>query len=332
MAPSGKVTSGRTLHVLRQKIGEGGFGTVWMAEQNEPISRMVALKVVKAGMDTKQVLARFEAERQALAMMDHPNIAKVLDAGATEAGRPYFAMDLVKGIPITQFCDEQKFGPRRRLELFLDVCSAVNHAHQKGIIHRDLKPSNVMVTLIADKPVAKVIDFGIAKATQGKLTDKTLFTRFEQFVGTPVYMAPEQAAMSGVDIDTRSDIYSLGVLLYELLAGKPPFDSKTLISAGYDEMRRIIREDEPPRPSTRLTETRSAASADSKLHIPYSAIPTELDWIVMKAIEKDRARRYDTANELAMDIGRHLANEPVAPLAPARLTVCESMSGETGGW
>ena len=302
---------------LRQKIGEGGFGTVWMAEQSEPISRMVALKVVKAGMDTKQVLARFEAERQALAMMDHSNIAKVLDAGATESGRPYFAMDLVKGIPITQFCDEQKFGPQRRLELFLDVCSAVNHAHQKGIIHRDLKPSNVMVTLIADKPVAKVIDFGIAKATQGKLTEQTLFTRFEQFVGTPVYMAPEQAAMSGVDIDTRSDIYGLGVLLYELLAGKPPFDSKTLISAGYDEMRRIIREDEPPKPSTRLTETRSAASADSKLHVPYSAFPNELDWIVMKAIEKDRARRYGTANELAMDIGRHLANEPVSAARPS---------------
>jgi serine/threonine protein kinase len=227
---------------LRQRIGEGGFGTVWMAEQSVPISRMVALKVIKAGMDTKQVLARFEAERQALAMMDHPHIAKVLDAGATPTGRPWFAMELVKGIPITAYCDQAGLGTRERLDLFRDVCAAINHAHQKGIIHRDIKPSNVMVTLHGDKPVVKVIDFGIAKATQGKLTDQTLFTRFEQLIGTPVYMSPEQAALSGLDIDTRSDIYALGVLLYELLTGKPPFDPRTLLAAGYDEMRRIIRE------------------------------------------------------------------------------------------
>jgi len=307
---------------LLQQIGEGGFGTVWMAEQSEPISRMVAIKVVKAGMDTKQVLARFEAERQALAMMDHPNIAKVLEAGATAAGRPYFAMELVKGIPITQFCDEQKFGPRQRLELFKDVCSAVNHAHQKGIIHRDLKPSNVMVTLAADVPVVKVIDFGIAKATQNKLTENTLFTRFEQFLGTPVYMSPEQAAMSSIDVDTRSDIYSLGVLLYELLAGAPPFDQRSLLSAGYDEMRRIIAEEEPPMPSTRLTQTRAGTrptngSAPKNIHVSASALKGEVDWIVMKAIEKDRTRRYETANAFAADIERFLADEPVQAGAPS---------------
>jgi len=306
-------------YTLRQQIGEGGFGVVWMAEQSEPIQRMVALKVVKAGMDTKQVLARFGAERQALALMDHPNIAKVLDAGATSSGRPYFAMELVRGIPITEFCDQQKFGPKRRLELFKDVCSAVNHAHQKGIIHRDLKPSNVMVTLIADKPVVKVIDFGIAKATQNKLTDKTLFTRFEQFLGTPVYMSPEQASVTGVDVDTRSDIYSLGVLLYELLVGAPPFDQRSLLSAGYDEMRRIICEDEPQKPSTKLTETQSLSKATyrSNDRICSQALRGELDWIVMKAIEKDRVRRYETANAFASDIVRYLSNEPVLAAAPS---------------
>ncbi len=303
-------------YTLRQKIGEGGFGVVWMAEQSQPMSRMVALKVVKAGMDTKQVLARFEAEQQALALLDHPNIAKVLDAGATETGRPYFVMELVKGIPITQFCQEQKLNTKARLDLFRDVCSAINHAHQKGIIHRDLKPSNVMVTLHGDNPVAKVIDFGIAKATQQKLTDKTLFTRFEQFLGTPVYMSPEQAALSGLDIDTRSDIYSLGVLLYELLAGKPPFDPKTLLSKGYEEMRRIIREDEPPKPSTKLTETES--SGDNKfVSVAPSSLKGELDWIIMKAIDKDRGRRYETANAFAGDIGRYLNNEPVLAAAPS---------------
>ncbi len=305
-------------YTLRQKIGEGGFGVVWMAEQSQPIQRMVALKVVKAGMDTKQVLARFEAEQQALALLDHPNIAKVLDAGATETGRPYFVMELVKGIPITQFCQEQKLATKARLDLFRDVCSAINHAHQKGIIHRDLKPSNVMVTLHGDKPVAKIIDFGIAKATQQKLTDKTLFTRFEQFLGTPVYMSPEQAALSGLDIDTRSDIYSLGVLLYELLAGKPPFDPKTLLSKGYEEMRRIIREEEPPKPSTKLTETQSSIGNQS-VNVSPSALKGELDWIIMKAIDKDRGRRYETANAFAADIGRYLENEPVFAAAPSTI-------------
>ena len=310
-------------YTLRQEIGAGGFGVVWMAEQSEPISRMVALKVVKAGMDTREVLARFEAERQALAMMEHPNIAKVLDAGATPGGRPWFAMELVKGIPITEFCDQQKFDTRQRLELFRDVCGAVNHAHQKGIIHRDLKPSNVMVTLHGDKPVVKVIDFGIAKATQSKLTDKTLFTRFEQFLGTPVYMSPEQAAMSGLDIDTRSDIYALGVLLYELLAGRPPFDPNTLVSAGYDEMRRIIREEDPPSPSTRLNtlvaeeSTRVAEAHRSDPQKLGRLLHGELDWIVMKSIDKDRSRRYETANALAEDIGRFLEDEPVQAAAPS---------------
>ena len=308
---------------LRQQIGEGGFGSVWMAEQSVPISRMVALKVIKAGMDTKQVLARFEAERQALAMMDHPNIAKVLDAGATAAGRPYFAMELVKGIPITDYCDEAGLGTKERLALFGDVCSAINHAHQKGIIHRDIKPSNVMVTLHGDKPVVKVIDFGIAKATQGKLTDKTLFTRFEQFIGTPVYMSPEQASLSGLDIDTRSDIYALGILLYELLVGKPPFDAKSLVSAGYEEMRRIIREVEPVKPSSRLgtivgEERTLLAKAhrieEGKLN---KLVEPDLDWIVMKAIEKDRSRRYETANAFAQDIVRFLSDEPVTATPPS---------------
>src|SRR5688572_8619266 len=231
---------GQTLgrYKFLERVGEGGCGVVYVAEQSEPVRRRVALKIIKLGMDTREVIARFEAERQALAMMDHPNIAKVLDAGATGRGRPYFVMELVKGVPITQYCDGVGLGNRERLALFSDVCSAINHAHQKGIIHRDIKPSNVMVTLHGDKAVVKVIDFGIAKATQGRLTDKTLFTRFEQFIGTPVYMSPEQAAMSGLDIDTRSDIYSLGVLLYELLTGRTPFEGKELLAAGVDEMRR----------------------------------------------------------------------------------------------
>ncbi|QJE98401.1 serine/threonine-protein kinase [Luteolibacter luteus] len=308
---------------LRQLIGEGGFGVVWMAEQFSPISRMVALKVIKAGMDTRQVLARFEAERQALAMMDHPNIARVLDAGATASGRPYFAMELVKGIPITDYCDSSSLGTRDRLGLFSDVCAAINHAHQKGVIHRDIKPSNVMVTLHGDKPVAKVIDFGIAKATQGKLTDKTLFTRFEQIIGTPSYMSPEQAALSGLDIDTRSDIYGLGILLYELLTGRPPFDSKSLLSAGYAEMQRIIREVDPPKPSLRLStvEGEERTSLAKSHHIDPSKltrlVEPDLDWIVMKAIEKDRSRRYETANALSQDIRRFLAGEPVSASPPS---------------
>ena len=238
---------------LLQQIGEGGMGVVYMAEQREPVVRKVALKIIKLGMDSAQVVARFEAERQALALMDHPNIAKVLDGGATESGRPYFVMELVSGLPITQFCDDANLSTRERLELFLDVCSAVQHAHQKGIIHRDLKPSNVLVTLYGDKPVPKVIDFGVAKATQGRLTEKTLFTQFQQFIGTPAYMSPEQASLSGLDIDTRSDIYGLGVLLYELLTGATPFDGKELLKAGLDEMRRTIREQEPPKSSNRIS-------------------------------------------------------------------------------
>ncbi|RYD34962.1 MAG: serine/threonine protein kinase [Verrucomicrobiaceae bacterium] len=302
---------------LLQQIGEGGFGTVWMAEQTEPVVRRVALKVIKAGMDTREVIARFEAERQALAMMDHPYIAKVLDAGATPGGRPFFVMELVKGIPITRFCDEQGFITRQRLELFADVCSAINHAHQKGIIHRDIKPSNVMVTLNAGRPVVQVIDFGIAKATQGRLTEKTILTRFEQFMGTPAYMSPEQAALSELDIDTRSDIYSLGILLYEILTGSPPFDAKTLLSAGYEEMRRIIREVEPPKPSSCLRtfaggERPGVAKARSSRAEKLShLIEPDLDWIVMKAMEKDRSRRYETVNALAMDIRRFLFDEPV---------------------
>lgn len=307
---------------LPQQIGEGGFGIVWMAEQVEPVSRKVALKIIKPGMDTREVIARFEAERQALAMMDHPHIAKVLDAGATDQGRPYFVMELVKGVPVTGYCDEAALGTRERLRLFGDICSAINHAHQKGVIHRDIKPSNVMVTLHGDKPVVKVIDFGIAKATQGRLTERTLFTRFEQFVGTPVYMSPEQTATSGLDIDTRSDIYSLGILLYELLTGQPPFDAKSLASAGYEEMRRIIREVEPPRPSMRL----STLAGDERTSLAKvrrmgpekleRLVEPDLDWIVMKAIEKDRARRYETADGLARDVERFLADEPVSATPP----------------
>ena len=307
---------------LRQRIGEGGFGSVWMAEQSVPISRMVALKVIKAGMDTKQVPARFEAERQALAMMDHPNIAKVLDAGATATGRPWFAMELVKGIPITDYCDQAGLGTKERLALFRDVCAAINHAHQKGVIHRDIKPSKVMITLYADKPVVKVIDFGIAKATQGELTDQTLFTRFEQFIGTPVYMSPEQAALSAVGIDTRSDIYALGILLYELLVGKPPLDAKTLVSAGYEEMRRIIREVEPVKPSSRLStimgEERTLLA--KARHVDEAKlgklVEPDLDWIVMKGIDKDRTRRYETANAFAQDVVRFLGDQPVTATPP----------------
>jgi serine/threonine protein kinase len=307
---------------LLEKIGEGGCGIVYMAEQEEPVRRRAALKVIKLGMDTKSVVARFEAERQALALMDHPNIAKVLDAGATETGRPYFVMELVRGVRITDYCDQHQLSMRGRLELFTKVCQAIQHAHQKGIIHRDLKPSNILVTLHDGVPVPKVIDFGIAKATTGqRLTDRTVFTEFQQFIGTPAYMSPEQAEMSGLDIDTRSDIYSLGVLLYELLTGKTPFEPQELLKAGFDEMRRTIREVEPVRPSTRLTQERlatgPAAPGNSEIRNPKSEIDQDLDWIVMKCLEKDRTRRYETANGLAMDIQRHVNNEPVAARPPS---------------
>ncbi|HWA27999.1 MAG TPA: protein kinase [Lacunisphaera sp.] len=308
---------------LLQKIGEGGCGIVYMAEQEDPVRRRVALKVIKLGMDTKEVVARFEAERQALAMMDHPNIAKVLDAGATGSGRPFFVMDLVRGVPVTKYCDTHNLATEQRLELFTQVCLAIQHAHQKGIIHRDIKPSNILVTLHDGVAVPKVIDFGIAKATQGRLTDQTYFTAFEQFIGTPAYMSPEQAEMSGLDIDTRSDIYSLGVLLYELLAGRPPFDPKTFLAAGIDEMRRFIREVDPPTPSSRLStlaegdqttvaKLRGTAAAELS-----TALRGDLDWIVMRCLEKDRSRRYATPSELVADIQRYLANEPVTARPPS---------------
>jgi WD40 repeat protein/serine/threonine protein kinase len=307
---------------LLEEIGEGGFGIVFMAEQTEPVRRKVALKVLKPGMDTRQVVARFEAERQALALMDHPNIARVLDGGQTGRGRPYFVMDLVKGLPITEYCDQARLALRERLELFVSLCQAVQHAHQKGIIHRDLKPSNVLVTLHDGKPLAKVIDFGIAKALGQQLTDKTLFTGFAQIVGTPLYMAPEQAALSDVDVDTRSDVYSLGVLLYELLTGTTPFDKGRLKELSLEELRRIIREEEPPRPSTRLSTVAQAAVTASancqgdprKLS---RLVRGELDWIVMKALEKDRSRRYESASALAADVQRYLADEQVQACPPS---------------
>ncbi|UCG59008.1 MAG: serine/threonine protein kinase, partial [Phycisphaerales bacterium] len=309
---------------LLEKIGEGGMAVVYMAEQEQPIRRKVALKIIKLGMDTKQVIARFEAERQALAMMDHANIAKVLDAGATETGRPYFVMELVKGVSVTEYCDANELSTRERLDLFLQVCNAVQHAHQKGIIHRDLKPSNVMVTHRDGTPVPKIIDFGIAKAINQRLTEKTLFTRYAHIIGTPAYMSPEQAELSDLDIDTRSDIYSLGVLLYELLTGTTPFSEEQLRKAGYIEMQRVIREEEPTKPSTKLstlgeTLTDVAKHRGSTPDVLRKAIRGDLDWIVMKSLEKDRARRYETANGLAMDVQRHLGSEPVLARGPSAM-------------
>jgi serine/threonine protein kinase/tetratricopeptide (TPR) repeat protein len=310
------------LYKLLEKIGEGGFGVVFMAEQQEPIRRKVALKVLKPGMDTRQVVARFEAERQALALMDHSNIARVLDAGQTSTGRPYFVMDLIKGLPITTYCDQAQLSARERLRLFHDVCAAVQHAHQKGIIHRDIKPSNVLVTMQDGSPLVKVIDFGIAKAMGRQLSEKTLFTGFAQIIGTPLYMSPEQAALSNVDVDTRSDIYSMGVLLYELLTGTTPFKEERLREVGYDEWRRIIQEEQPPRPSTRLSTlglaaTTVAAQRKCDARRLSQLCRGELDWIVMKCLEKDRGRRYETASALALDIQRYLADEPVVAGPPS---------------
>ncbi|HWX22187.1 MAG TPA: protein kinase [Candidatus Binatia bacterium] len=310
---------------LLQKIGEGGCGVVYMAEQEEPVKRRVALKIIKLGMDTNSVIARFEAERQALALMDHPNIAKVLDVGATGAGRPFFVMELVRGVKVTDYCDQSRLSTRARLELFVPICRAIQHAHQKGIIHRDIKPSNILVTVNDGVPVPKVIDFGIAKATLGRLTDRTLFTAFEQFIGTPAYMSPEQAVMTSLDIDTRSDIYSLGVLLYELLTGTTPFNAQEMLQSGLDAMRRTILHQEPMRPSTRLgtlvgpalvtVAHQQGTDPPKLLHL----VRGDLDWVVMKCLEKDRARRYETANGLAMDIERHLQDEPIFARPPSKL-------------
>jgi len=306
---------------LLEKIGEGGMAVVHMAEQQYPIRRRVALKIIKLGMDTKNVIARFEAERQALALMDHPNIAKVFDGGATENGRPYFVMELVRGVSITDYCDQNRLSTHDRLELFVQVCNAVQHAHQKGIIHRDIKPSNVMVTLHDGKPVPKVIDFGIAKATNQRLTEQTLFTRYSQMIGTPEYMSPEQAEMSGLDIDTRADIYSLGVLLYELLTGVTPFASETLRDASYAEMQRILRETDPLKPSTRIrtlgqTLSDVAQFRQTSPELLPKLVKGDLDWIVMKTLEKDRTHRYETAHALAEDIERHLRHEPILAGSP----------------
>ena len=308
---------------LMEQIGEGGFGLVFVAQQNKPVKRKVALKIVKPGQGSKEVIARFEAERQAVALMDHTNIAQVFDAGVTDDGRPYFVMELVRGLPITEFCDNQQFNVADRLRLFCDVCLAVHHAHQKGVIHRDIKPSNVMVTLLDGKPIAKVIDFGVAKAIGQSLTDKTIYTRFFSFIGTPLYMSPEQAEMSGADVDTRSDIFSLGVLLYELLVGTTPFDRDRLDSAGFDELRRIIREEEPPRPSKRFSTLigDSVTVADRRQTSPMrlsSNIRGDLDWIVMKALDKDRQRRYESAAAMAEDVRRHLHEQPIKACPPSR--------------
>jgi serine/threonine protein kinase len=309
---------------ILQQIGEGGMGAVYMAEQTEPVTRNVALKIIKLGLDTKQVVARFEAERQALAMMDHPSIAKVLDAGVTETGRPFFVMELVRGILITEYCDKNKLTARERLKLFIPVCHAIQHAHQKGVIHRDIKPSNVMVTLNPDgSGHPMVIDFGVAKATHQKLTEKTLFTNYAQMIGTPAYMSPEQAEMSHLDIDTRTDVYSLGVLLYELLTGTTPFPAKELMSKGYGEMQRILAEEEPPRPSNRYStmtnEQRTVVARNCRMEV--SAVSKifrgDLDWIVMMCLEKDRARRYDTVNGIALDVQRHLDNDLVQARPPS---------------
>jgi serine/threonine protein kinase/tetratricopeptide (TPR) repeat protein len=307
---------------LLQKLGEGGMGEVYEAEQQSPVRRRVALKIIKWGMDTKEVVARFETERQALALMDHPNIAKVLEAGSTDQGRPYFAMELVKGVPITDYCDGNRLATTERLRLFVQVCDAVQHAHQKGVIHRDIKPSNILVTIQNDQAVPKIIDFGVAKATSQRLTEHSVFTQLGQWIGTPEYMSPEQADLTGLDVDTRTDVYSLGVVLYELLVGAQPFDSSALREAGFDEMRRRIREVEPQRPSTRVTSlgpTSKVAAERRRTDLSglVRQLRGDLDWITMKALEKDRTRRYPSPAELAADVGRHLRNEPVQASPPS---------------
>ncbi len=316
----GSVIAGR--YKIREEIGEGGMGSVYLAEQARPIRRTVALKLIKPGMDSRAVLARFESERQALALMDHPNIARVLDAGSTEAGRPFFVMELVKGIPITEYCDRHRMGVPERLALVRQICSAVQHAHQKGIIHRDLKPSNILVESHDDKPVPKVIDFGLAKATSGlRLTEQSLFTAFGSVAGTPLYMAPEQASFSALDVDTRADIYALGVILYELLTGTTPIRRETMQKAALDELFRVIREDEPPTPSSRLSTSDALPSLAANRHIEPGHLSRfvrgDLDRIVMKALSKERQRRYDSAIGLANDIERFINHEPVSAAPPS---------------
>ena len=321
---------------IREKIGEGGMGVVYVAEQTKPVRRKVALKVIKPGMDTREVIARFEAERQALAVMEHPHIASVLDVGATEQGHPYFAMELVRGIPITEYCDKARLGPRERLNLFGDVCEAVQHAHQKGIIHRDLKPSNVLVTQIHGRAVVKIIDFGLAKATGGeRLTDKSLYTGFMRMLGTPTYMSPEQAGLSGLDVDTRSDIYSLGVLLYEMLTGSTPLKKTDAESRDYETVCRLIREVEAPRPSVRfstLHDSERSTIAEQRHVSPYELrqlLRGDLDRVAMKALQKDRELRYQTAFELSEDIRLYLENKPVNAVSPSFVYLRESMRSGT---
>ncbi len=318
--PSRTIGPYRLLHL----VGEGGMGEVWLAEQTHPVRRQVALKVIKAGMDTAQVVTRFEAERQALALMDHPAIATVYDGGSTPEGRPYFAMEYVKGEPITAYCDRQRLTTQARLELFMQVCEGVQHAHQKGIIHRDLKPSNVLVAIQDDHPVPKIIDFGVAKATAQHLTERTLYTELGVMIGTPEYMSPEQAEMGGLDIDTRTDVYALGVILYELLTGALPIDRKEHRQAGFAEIQRTIREKEPPRPSTRITQlgpasTEAATNRHTEPRRLASELRGDLDWVTMRALEKDRTRRYQTANALAADVRHHLSNEPVSAGPPGTI-------------
>jgi non-specific serine/threonine protein kinase/serine/threonine-protein kinase len=306
---------------LLQRLGQGGMGDVWLAEQSRPVRRQVAIKVIRTGMDTSSVVARFDAERQALAMMEHPCVAKILDAGTTALGRPYFAMEYVRGETITQYCDRHRLSIRERLRLFAELCDGVHHAHQKGIIHRDLKPSNILVTVQGDRPVPRIIDFGIAKAIAQPLTDGTLLTELGALIGTPEYMSPEQADLTSLDVDTRTDVYSLGVILYELLTGKLPFDMQKLRAAGLDELRRTIREKEAPRPSTRVKQEEGsedvAANRRTDAHKLAQTLDGDLDWIVLKALEKDRTRRYESAAAFGLDIGNYLSNEPVRARPPS---------------